>query len=45
MQGDPYQVAISYCDGQVFTHDYQEAARGDLDYADASGGSVRAHRW
>ncbi len=35
MQGDPYQVAISYCDGQVFVHDYLEAADATRDYADA----------
>ena len=37
MQGDPYQVAISFCDGQVFTHDYLEAADAIKDYADALG--------
>lgn len=35
MQGDPYQVAISYCDGQVFVHDYLEAADAIKDYAGA----------
>jgi dephospho-CoA kinase len=35
MQGDPYQVAITYCDGQVFIHDYLEAADAIKDYAGA----------
>ncbi len=35
MQGDPYQVAISFCDGQVFVHEYLETADAIKDYAGA----------
>ena len=35
MQGDPYQVAISYCDGTVFVHDHPDAKEATQDYADA----------
>jgi hypothetical protein len=35
MQGDPYQVAITYCDDQVFVHDYLEVEDAIKDYAGA----------
>lgn len=35
MQGDPYQVAISFCDGQVFMHDYLEVEDALKDYTGA----------
>ena len=34
MQGDPYQVALSYCDGQVLIHDHEDVHEAVLDYAD-----------
>lgn len=34
MQGDPYQVALSYCDGQVFIHDHPDTHKAVQDYAD-----------
>lgn len=34
MQEDPYQVALSYCDGQTFVHDYPDAATATKEYAD-----------
>lgn len=37
MTGDPYQVAISFCDGQVLMHDHPNAADASQDYADALG--------
>ena len=36
MQGDPYQVAISYCDGTVFVHDHPNADEACQDYAEAA---------
>jgi len=35
MQGDPYQVAMSYCDGQVLLHDHADVREALLDYTDA----------
>jgi hypothetical protein len=35
MQGDPYQVALSYCDGVVMMHDHEDVREAVLDYADA----------
>jgi|KBSMisStandDraft_5_1062788.scaffolds.fasta_scaffold23484_2 hypothetical protein len=35
MQGDPYQVAIGFCDGQVLLHDHPNATDASADYADA----------
>jgi hypothetical protein len=37
MQGDPYQVALSYCDGTVFVHDHPNATEATQDYAEALG--------
>jgi hypothetical protein len=37
MQGDPYQVAVSFCDGQVFVHDYLEVQDALKDYTEALG--------
>lgn len=35
MRGDPYQVALSYCDGQVLMHDHPNATEASQDYAAA----------
>lgn len=35
MQGDPYQVAVTFCDGQVFIHDYLELPDALKDYTGA----------
>ena len=35
MHGDPYNVAITFCDGTVLLHDHQNATDASQDYADA----------